>query len=368
MRALILAALLASCLSGSPGHRRSITINAGQITGTLTNFRFLFRETNAQFATSANGGFTQNPNGYDIRFWSDFNLTATIAHEMERYNATTGEVIAWVRCASCAVGTTIYMSYGDPAITTSQENPAGVWDANDKFVGHLPNGTTLTANDSTSNANHLTINGTPSAVEGQIDGAASFSTGSDMRHADAVSLQATSIFTLSAWVKPASYTGYPAVMSKARTNNANYVMDISPSGNLRGYFTQGLGNYKIATSTSTVSTISFSYVVVTYDGANIRTYINGAADGAATAATGAPDSSNYGFAVGLIDPFGGGGQPFTGPIDEPRFANVARSADWIAAEYNNQKTGSTFYTLGSQQSLAKPSMSPTFASNRTVIQ
>ena len=35
-----------------------------------------------------------------------------------------------------------------------------------------------------------------------------------------------------------------------------------------------------------------------------------------------------------------------GQIDEVRISDSIRSADWIAAEYNNQNSPSTFYTLG----------------------
>jgi len=37
---------------------------------------------------------------------------------------------------------------------------------------------------------------------------------------------------------------------------------------------------------------------------------------------------------------------FTGLLDEARFASAARSPSWIAAEYNNQKNGSTFLSAG----------------------
>jgi hypothetical protein len=35
-------------------------------------------------------------------------------------------------------------------------------------------------------------------------------------------------------------------------------------------------------------------------------------------------------------------------VDEARVSNIARSADWISAEYNNQSSPNTFYTLGAQ--------------------
>lgn len=36
-----------------------------------------------------------------------------------------------------------------------------------------------------------------------------------------------------------------------------------------------------------------------------------------------------------------------GSLDEIRLSNVARSASWITAEYNNQSSPSTFYSVGS---------------------
>ena len=39
---------------------------------------------------------------------------------------------------------------------------------------------------------------------------------------------------------------------------------------------------------------------------------------------------------------------FPGSVDEARISNVARSADWVMTEYNNQSSPSTFYTLGAE--------------------
>ncbi len=44
-----------------------------------------------------------------------------------------------------------------------------------------------------------------------------------------------------------------------------------------------------------------------------------------------------------------GSRFFNGLIDEARIASVARSADWLNTEYNNQSAPGTFETLGSEQ-------------------
>ena len=43
---------------------------------------------------------------------------------------------------------------------------------------------------------------------------------------------------------------------------------------------------------------------------------------------------------------------FNGLIDEVRVSSIARSASWIATEYNNQASPSAFYTVSNQQSNA----------------
>ena len=40
------------------------------------------------------------------------------------------------------------------------------------------------------------------------------------------------------------------------------------------------------------------------------------------------------------------GYNFNGVIDEVRISNIARSGDWIAAEYNSQNGSSASYTMG----------------------
>jgi hypothetical protein len=72
------------------------------------------------------------------------------------------------------------MFYGNSSITTDQSNPTAVWDVNFKGVWHLPNGTILSANDSTSNGNNGTINGA-TATTGEIAGGASFNGSNDDR-------------------------------------------------------------------------------------------------------------------------------------------------------------------------------------------
>ncbi len=76
-------------------------------------------------------------------------------------------------------------------------------------------------------------------------------------------------------------------------------------------------------------------------------YVDGTSSGSATCA---PVASNrngdlffgtYGGAPGTY------GSP--GDLDEVELSNTIRSADWINTEYYNQVSGSTFYSVGGEQ-------------------
>jgi hypothetical protein len=51
-------------------------------------------------------------------------------------------------------------------------------------------------------------------------------------------------------------------------------------------------------------------------------------------------------------------QYFNGALDEVRISNSARSGGWIAAEYNNQSSPSTFYSVGAETVIANGLLPP----------
>src|ERR1700677_2756271 len=119
--------------SQSYTYTRSITIAHTQVPNTdQTNFPFLFNTTDALLATTGNGGHVTNANGYVIIFTSDAAGTQMLNYEIESYNPTTGQLIAWVQIptVSHTADTVIYLLYGNSSVTTSQQNQNGVWNSN----------------------------------------------------------------------------------------------------------------------------------------------------------------------------------------------------------------------------------------------
>src|SRR6185369_1854594 len=186
------------------GYRRTITIDHAKVPNTdQSNFPLLIKGTYSYLATTANGGDVRNATGYDVVFTSDSGCSIKLNHEVESYDATTGSVNYWVKipAVSHTSDTTVYMCYGNPGISTDQSNKTGVWDSNYKAVYHLPNGTTLSTSDSTSNGNNGTQGSSAAAGAGKINGGQSVSAAENQYIAVPTNsgLRPTSL-TLSAWL------------------------------------------------------------------------------------------------------------------------------------------------------------------------
>src|SRR4029077_23347 len=85
-----------------PGNRchRQMTINHTKVPSTQSNFTVLVNVTDPALKTVANGGHVANANGYDIGFYADSGGTTKLKWEVEKYNGTTGNLIAWVKIPS----------------------------------------------------------------------------------------------------------------------------------------------------------------------------------------------------------------------------------------------------------------------------
>ena len=152
-----------------PGYSfyKTITVQASEVegSGSLINFPMLFSEIDPDLANTGSGGSVQSIEGYDIAFTLD-DGTTILEHQIEKYNPSTGEYVAWVKIPSldALTNTDLQIYYGNPAIT-SDPSLETVWDANYVSVYHL----TTDLNDKTKNNNDLinygtTNNGTGAAA------------------------------------------------------------------------------------------------------------------------------------------------------------------------------------------------------------
>src|SRR6266478_5356994 len=331
-------------------NRRAITIDHTKVPNTdQANFAVLISGTYSYLATTANGGSVMNANGYDILFAADANGLNPLPFEQENYSPSTGAIVYWVKLptVSHTADTVFYLFYGNSSISANQSNKTVVWDANYKGVWHLPNGSNLSGADSTSNASNLTNNNITAATSGQIDGAASFNGSNNYLSNTSLSIPAGSSITISFWNYVTSSNVQPsAAFTIGGSDNPNRISAHAPWSDGTLYFE--IGNYsgggRISTSYSSYVG-SWTHVVLEYNTANTTHYIylNGSL-AASNVNSSAPQNAQTGIDIGA---WPSSSYYHRGSIDEFRVSTIARSADWIATEYQNQSSPSTFYSVGS---------------------
>ena len=331
--------------------RKRIRIDKTKVgSGGVSNFPVLISLTDTDLKSDALA------NGQDILFTSS-NGTTKLSHEIERYTSTTGELVAWVRVPtlSSSADTDLYMYYGNPA-ASDQQDSVNVWDSSFKGVWHLKDdpgpGGAGDIKDSTANAKHGTASAAMTSadlVPGKVGRGLEFISGGS-GSGTLVDLGDQAVFQLpvyswSMWVK-----GTMAPTCNAGSNgqpmwNADSQFNFAWQHNSCAFYKAAAhtdGTWRSAQIQSPMSAGVWYHIAGTYDGANLRVYLNGVLE--ATTAHGAPLTATGSLSLGN----GVGSTNFAGELDEVRVSSTARSAAWLVTAYNNQSSPSTFYSVGAE--------------------
>ncbi|HCC70448.1 MAG TPA: hypothetical protein DEQ09_04765, partial [Bacteroidales bacterium] len=150
-------------------NRIKITIPAAQISGASNHIDFpvLVNTIHPDLATTVNGGYVEHSSGYDIVFSED--NVSTLDHQVEKYDAATGDLIAWVRIPLLDPSSDyeFYIYFGNYNITGDQST-SDTWSSDYVSVYHLHDD----YEDGTSNVNHGTNSGSTDAAGKIADGQA----------------------------------------------------------------------------------------------------------------------------------------------------------------------------------------------------
>jgi uncharacterized repeat protein (TIGR01451 family) len=323
--------------------------------------------TDPTLRTVGNGGHVQNANGYDIIFKAVDDTSCggpgtspcSLDHEVEKFVASTGELVAWVRIPSINTATVIYMYYGDSTVSLPTENPTSVWDANFRGVWHLkenPAGAAPQVKDSTSNANHLTAGGAMTAgdlVSAKADGGMDFDGLDDgLDRGSTSSLSNLVPFTFCAWANPRSMGGQNdsrIVHKGSQTARKQLQIESSGTNDFALYVDRATTTAQAIAVDDSATLNQWQYVCGTYSEADgPRIYRNGAEVSYRTRTVGAgttTDESGFNFYVGNRPGFDKG---WDGILDEVRVSSVIRSTGWMASEYNTANAPASFFTLGGE--------------------
>jgi Concanavalin A-like lectin/glucanases superfamily len=247
---------------------------------------------------------------------------------------------------SASVDTVVYVYYGNAA-AADQQNKTGVWDSNYKVVNHLKDASgPLT--DSTQYGNHGAASGGAAfTASGLAGGAYSFdgSSGSMTIPYSSTWNGSFSNYTVQLWIKLGTPQDYRAALAVGGWGSPfNIWFYANGSMTLRMDTANGFCQVGGAVPLDN----AFHQLALTYDAGlgKLNAYIDGVGSAYPASCSGpiaipAANLTLGAFANQLY---------LQSTLDELRIsANVTRTAGWIVTEYKNQKSPSTFYSLGASE-------------------
>jgi hypothetical protein len=308
-------------------------------------------------------------NGQDLRFVdADGGL---LAHEIDEWNPS-GTSYVWVKVPQIDGNSStdsIWMYYGNATATDAQD-PASVWSSDYNAVYHFsedPGAIGTVADSSAYGLNGTNSNAgfDPTPFFNPPSGGVMTFDGTGAEYIDLGSgpfLNDTATATLSAWIEPnslnASFPDQILGVSINGSTNSRAALELTGSAVRVVADTSDNGGSSVSVVTTNptgLTTGAWHHVaaVIDYVGGSISVYVNGAhvqtfSGLALSQNTGASDST-YGTIGTDEDPADRNSLAFNGYIDEARIVRTAQSADWIKAEYENQRDGSSFSTMQTQE-------------------
>jgi hypothetical protein len=324
--------------------RKLLTVNSSQVNGTLVNFPILVNITDSDLANDA------QDDGDDIAFVLYSDNATKLNHEIEWFNGTSGELVAWVNVTSLSssADTKIWMYYSNEA-SSNQQNPSSVWDSNYIGVWHF-NETSGTCYDSTGNNNYGTNYNSNQNVTGKIDGANQFDGTNDwIQINDSSSLEGMQKLTVEAWIYDTSNDANARGIVSKRVDSSS-----ERSFSLFLYTTRYI-NFDIGTdrdaSSWSLTANQWCYLVATFDGslssARKKFYFNGSYDSSAECTPSSVPSTTSNLHIGILN--ANYGNCWAGKIDEIRISNNIRNSSWMITSYNTMTNTSTFIIISSEE-------------------
>jgi len=335
--------------------RKQITINHSEVAGDLVNFPVLISLTDVDLRDKA------QVDGDDILFMDGEGVAGRLLHEIELYNGSSGELVAWVNVSSLSSGedSVLYLYYGNSGCG-SQEYSGRVWDSNYVSVWHMDGSSYSEFEDSTSNGFDATGDiGNPTYQQSAKVGHGVEFDGID----DMILICDDDKFSFcdSSGDKPCSFEawintneqGY--IISKyVEGSTGEWIFQVTDLEKYRLHFRDSIGDARMNRySISDVTSNTWLYLSTTFDGGTdykgIKCYINGIDD-----SSDGVRLPNYKHMRNNNEIVRFGGRPnyekyFDGLIDEMRISNIKRSSEWINTSYNMINNPFNFVNVGPEE-------------------
>ena len=306
----------------------SIAFSGYDKSETLTNFPAL-----VVFSSTMTNGFSYgqvaSTNGYDLRF-TDAQTNNWLNYEIEQWDLS-GNSYVWVQVPVFTSNCSIRAYWNNAGAATQQPytTNGSTWTEGYLGVWHMrvPN-----TQDSSTNANNGTGNGSVSATAGVADGALQFAGGSgnNVSLARVPPQPAGNQCTIETWVKSDSSSGEQEIFSGWMSTDYELM-----GGAFRVYT-----NSQWFSSGVTLDTVNWYYLALSQDASSARLFVNGVQRNA---------GGQGGFMLQSpvrIGSWYNGAYGFQGKVDEVRLSRVGRSANWLWACYESIALNATFTSYG----------------------
>lgn len=330
-------------------YRVKITVDHSKVGSDLTDFPVY-----VDLSTLPSGFHTNvKSDGGDIRVTRS-DGTTECPREVVFYDSTNdkGELHFKANSLSSTTDTVFYIYYGnssatEPAVDSTYGRNA-VW-SNYKAVYHMnqdPTGTVIDSSGNTPfNANvDLDSN---DLTTGKLGSGIKKDTGEYFRNATGISFSSGSNVTFQAWMYPTGKGAgaNPGIWRAGNTSTGTEAFNILNGTTRRPWvrwaatdILKPTTGYQIPENEWTLT----HWVVAS--NSSVTFYANGSSRHTASHSKITPAFTiyNFGWQYSLTE-------EVLGTYDEVRFMASTLSADWVSAEYTNQATPTTFYTVGTQE-------------------
>lgn len=362
----------------------SITVDNTKVSGTsnLTNFPVLVSGTydgtggEPDLRTTGNGGNIQNTDSSggasgsytvpaDLVFSPNTDGSSPYDFEIEFYDASTGQIVAWVEIPTLDYNddTVFYMVYNDSSVTTSQENIAGTWGGyGTGNVFHLAgsyDGTASEVRDSLGSDHGSADQGagtkpTQATSTGNLGYGQSNDGGDVLNHGDPTTIDNSSTLSVEFWLKMDALSTTQVFVEHHVGGGFRFSGSATNNDEFQFIILDGSGATYNRSDSANLGTGTWYHITGTWNvtGDNLVLYKDGSSTPSTqgnnlAGSTGTPSDN-----LSIMARWNGGSpdRNLQGDIDEVRITTNELTADWIQTNYNTQNSPSTFYTMGSETS------------------
>ncbi|MCB9187132.1 MAG: T9SS type A sorting domain-containing protein [Flavobacteriales bacterium] len=193
------------------------------------------------------------------------------------------------------------------------------------------------ATDLSAFSHSVTIQGGAAFVAGQDGGSNSalqFSSQSDYATiaAHPAFEQMTEAFTIAAWIKPTSMLSDNAFLTKLNGSHRNFVFRFQSTGQLNFHFTRTGGLTFVVSATGLIVNNEWQHVAATWDGSDIRLFLNGEVVAQQAITEGPTFQSSGSVRIGTLN---FSSERFNGAIDDIQFRSYAMNEGSIPCLMNH---------------------------------